>query len=65
MEKFPYWHDDALDALSYVYDIMSDYVFGPLPTEDDEEEDMYDRYQRRFEEKYGDGFKDEYEWMIV
>jgi len=22
MEKFPFWHDDALDALSYIYDII-------------------------------------------
>ena len=27
MEKFPYWHDDGLDALSYIYDILSEYRF--------------------------------------
>jgi len=28
MDKFPYWHDDGLDALSYVYDMMKDYNFA-------------------------------------
>jgi len=27
MDKFPYWHDDGIDALSYVYDIIKDYRF--------------------------------------
>ena len=27
MEKFPYWHDDALDALSYIYDMIQNYKF--------------------------------------
>ena len=27
MIKFPAWHDDGLDALAYVYDMMSDYNF--------------------------------------
>lgn len=28
MEKFPFWHDDALDMLSYAYDLVKDYKFG-------------------------------------
>ena len=32
MEKFPFWHDDGLDALSYLYDIIKDFRFQrPLP----------------------------------
>ena len=27
MDKFPYWHDDGIDASSYLYDIMKDYNF--------------------------------------
>lgn len=27
MNKFPYWHDDGLDALSYVYDMIKDFNF--------------------------------------
>jgi hypothetical protein len=27
MEKFPYWHDDALDALAYLYDMIQNYKF--------------------------------------
>lgn len=28
MERFPMWHDDGIDALSYVYDLLKDYRFG-------------------------------------
>ena len=27
MDKFPYWHDNGLDALAYLYDILQDYRF--------------------------------------
>lgn len=27
MNKFPYWHDDGLDALAYVYDMIKDFNF--------------------------------------
>lgn len=27
IEKFPFWHDDGLDALSYFYDLIKDYNF--------------------------------------
>lgn len=27
MDKFPFWHDDGLDALSYVYDMIADIRF--------------------------------------
>ena len=33
MKKFPYWHDDFLDGLSYVYDLIKDYKF-PLKDAD-------------------------------
>ena len=33
MEKFPYWRDDALDALSYGYDLIKDYKFPSLYSE--------------------------------
>jgi hypothetical protein len=28
MQKFPFWHDDALDALAYQYDLFRDFRFG-------------------------------------
>jgi hypothetical protein len=28
MEKFPFWHDDILDMLSYGYDLIKGYRFG-------------------------------------
>jgi hypothetical protein len=33
MEKYPFWHDDGLDALSYVYHMIRDYRFGPQVVE--------------------------------
>jgi hypothetical protein len=27
MDKFPYWHDDGLDAASYLFDMVKDYQF--------------------------------------
>lgn len=38
MEKFPYFHPDILDALSYLYDILAEYEFPSEEEEDDEEE---------------------------
>ena len=29
LNKFPYWHDDAIDAFSYLYDVIKDYRFMP------------------------------------
>lgn len=28
MDKFPYWHDDGLDAASYLFDMIKDYHFA-------------------------------------
>lgn len=28
MDKFPFWHDDGLDIMSYLYDLMKDYRFS-------------------------------------
>jgi hypothetical protein len=28
MQKYPYWHDDGLDCLSYFFDLIRDYRFG-------------------------------------
>jgi hypothetical protein len=28
MDRFPFWHDDGLDALSYFYDMAKSYRFG-------------------------------------
>lgn len=47
MEKFPYWHDDVLDALSYVYDILTEYKFGLRTKPIDEKLDRYERAKRR------------------
>ena len=46
MSKFPFWKDDGLDALSYIYDVIKEYRFGPRPPQDDSEE-KYDVYYHR------------------
>jgi hypothetical protein len=40
MDKFPYWHDDGLDALSYLYDIIKEYRFGVYMEEDEYEKNV-------------------------
>jgi len=30
MGRYPFWHDDALDAFSYVYDLIKDFRFGKV-----------------------------------
>lgn len=42
MERFPAYHDDGLDILSYLYDMIKDYRFGDLP-ESQKPESAYDR----------------------
>lgn len=64
MEKFPHFHDDGLDALSYIYDVIKDYIFGlEPPPESDEEEDPYTKYSKRFGSL--DGVPDHEGWMVV
>lgn len=44
MERFGGgWKDDGLDALSYVYDILSEYRFNRIEDMDDTRRDMYER----------------------
>lgn len=33
MDKFPAWHDDGLDGMSYIYDLIKGYRFGELVVE--------------------------------
>lgn len=46
MHKFPFWHDDALDGISYVYDMIRDFRFGTL-TGSVEDEAWEFKYQKR------------------
>ena len=44
MQKFPFWHDDGIDMLSYIYDVIKDYRFGApdLRTDKDKWDDAYE-----------------------
>lgn len=57
MEKFPYWHDDALDALSYGYDIIKGYKFPSFFSERSKgtEYQRWERHRRELDHK----------WMVV
>jgi hypothetical protein len=46
MHKFPFWHDDALDAISYVYDMIRDFRFG-TSSPDGEDERWEGKYRRK------------------
>lgn len=35
MEKFPFWEDDGLDSLSYLYDMLQDFDFAMFKTDDE------------------------------
>lgn len=56
IEKFPFWHDDGLDDLSYAYDMIADYRFGRRPVETGDR-DPYD--------DGGDGPVSDHGWMTA
>lgn len=60
MEKFPHWHDDVLDTISYGYDLIGDYKFGEFI--DDEEGEEWDAYEKALNE-YLEASDSEREWM--
>lgn len=65
MRRFPAWHDDGLDALAYVYDLLREFNFAKRRFGGSEED--LDRY------KFGKGrndvldsiFKSKQSWMYV
>lgn len=60
MEKFPYWKDDGLDILSYVYDMIKGYRFPIFVPEKESEGDAYERRTRkRTESNRANG------WMVA
>lgn len=55
MEKFPRWHDDGLDIVSYVYDMIKDYRFPDLEGVG-KKESPYDRAFRKNREIRSSGW---------
>lgn len=39
MDKFPFWHDDGIDTLAYLYDMIRDFKFYMYMDEDSEEKE--------------------------
>lgn len=58
MQKFPYWHDDALDSLAYQYDLFRDFRFGQYVAAQQESE-----WDKAFRE--GSGPKKSNSWLYV
>lgn len=63
MKRFPFWHDDGVDALAYVYDIISDYRFPRYAVEAPAERKL-DQWDRTFARARGKN-KTEQRWMVV
>lgn len=57
MQKYPFWHDDSLDAISYLYDMAKDFRFGKFAIGPEE-----DKWADKFG-KQKDGGKDS--WLYV
>lgn len=53
MAKFPVWHNDALDSLSYFYDILRNYRFGAFQEPKEVVEDVWMKKRRIQQSKYG------------
>jgi hypothetical protein len=60
MDRFPAWHDDGLDMLSYIYDVIKDYRFGARP-ESEKEESKWDIAFRKANQMRGSGNG----WQVV
>jgi hypothetical protein len=52
MDKFPVWHDDALDALAYGYDLIKDFRFGFFRQPEAEAKSVWDRYKKKARAEY-------------
>jgi hypothetical protein len=59
MDKFPFWHDDALDALSYQYDLFKDFRFALFKPQESKEDAYERKYQEMLQANSGHG------WMTV
>jgi len=46
MQRYPFYHDDALDAVSYIYDMCKDFRFGNFVTSEEE-----DKWANKFGQK--------------
>jgi hypothetical protein len=58
MQKFPFWHDDQLDAVSYIYDMLRDYRFGKQDLRSDS-----DKWDQKYRERAGRSRSDA--WLYV
>jgi hypothetical protein len=48
MERFPFWHDDGIDMLSYIYDVIAEYKFPKCSVNVDEKK-VTDGWDEAFE----------------
>lgn len=64
MEKFPYWHDDGLDALAYGFDMLKDFRFPKRHVEDEkkDESELMKNYFSNHSSHRGSSVRS---WMVV
>lgn len=47
MQKFPFWHEDIIDAWAYGYDIVKEWKFGAVPKPVEDVRDVWKRSRER------------------
>lgn len=62
MERFPFWHDDGIDMLSYIYDVITEYRFPRHSSGETEEALKRDGWDEAFD-KHGRA-SDALNWMV-
>lgn len=62
MERFPFWHDDGIDMLSYIYDMINDYRF-PKHFVESEQKKRVDSWDEAFNKSKAENAN--YSWMTV
>ena len=55
MQRFPHWHDDGLEMVSYVYDMIKEYRF-PKFTEEEAKKDRWDDMRSKWKSGNVDGW---------
>jgi len=46
MSRYPFWHDDAIDAMSYIFDLIKDFKFGKIRPSERKELSLWERIER-------------------
>jgi hypothetical protein len=59
MNRYPFWHDDGLDAMSYIFDLIKDFKFSKVRPTEHRELSLWERIERQSQRKMAN------RWMYV